>query len=693
MRHSRWQVILTAGLATLVALALGCRPQQSRGAGESETTNKPGVQKEPIASKPASAQTRDANAEVLTRLAFDDMQDFEDAKRGFVAPLPDRGVVKNAKGEVVFDAGSYEWPPNAEPRDTVNPSLLRQSKLTAISGLFKVVDRIYQVRGIDLSNITFIEGEKGVIVIDPLISAETARAALQLYYQHRPKRPVTVVLHTHSHVDHFGGVRGVVDEADLKGGMLRIVAPKGFTEEAISENVMAGNAMGRRASYMYGNLLPRNPQGTLGSGLGTGVSSGTITMLLPTDIVDKTGQKLTLDGLEFEFLYAPGSEAPAEMHFYIPKLKALCTAENSTHTLHNFYSLRGAKTRDVREWVRYLNETLDMWGDKADVLFPVHHWPTWGNANVVDHIEKYRDTLKYIHDQVLHLANQGYTMIEIAEMIELPESLARNWSSRGYYGSVNHNAKAVYNYCLGYFSGNPADLHVLPPAEAGKRYVEMMGGADAVLRKAREFYKRGEYRWVAQVVNHVVFADPKNREARNLEADALEQLGYQTENAAWRNFYLSGAKELRAGVKRTATPNAAPQDLIANMPLDQILDYLGVRLDDKRAAGKSISVNLRLTDMKQIYAVTIKNSVLNYRHKLITKPDASVTLSRADLNDMLLGKVSLPRMLAGGRVRIEGDVKKLPEMLSLFDGFEFWFNIVTPNPAPAILGTEGSHKQ
>jgi len=690
MRNRRLRSTLVASLALLAGLVPELWLQKLARAGDGSTTvTARGHEKITVAPKPATAQTKNANAEVLNRLAFDDTKDFADAQRGYLAPLPDKGIVKNAKGNVVFDAGPYSLPRGAAAPDTVNPSLWRQSKLTGISGLFKVVDRIYQVRGIDLSNITFIEGEKGIIIVDPLISMEPAKAALRLYYQHRPKRPVAVVIYSHSHVDHFGGVRGVVDDADVKAGKVRIVAPKGFSEEAISENVMAGNAMGRRASYMYGSLLPRGPGGTVGSGLGTGTSSGSVSMLLPSDIVEKTGQKLTLDGLEFEFLYAPGSEAPAEMHFYIPRLRALCTAENSTHTLHNFYSLRGAKARDVKAWVGYLNETLDMWGDKAEVLFLVHHWPTWGNANVVDHIEKYRDTVKYIHDQVLHLANRGYTMVEIAEMIEMPESLARNWSSRGYYGSVNHNAKAVYNYYLGYFSGNPADLHVLPPAEAGKRYVEMMGGADAVVQKAREYYRKGEYRWVAQVVNHVVFADPKNQEARDLQADALEQLGYQAENATWRNFYLTGAKELRGGVRRTMTPNAAAPDLVANMPLDQILDYLGVLLDSKRAAGKSIAVNFYFTDVNQQYGVTIKNSVLNYRRTRIAKPNATVMLARSDLDDVLLGKVGLPRLLANGRVRIDGDRTVLLEMLALFDNFEFWFNIVTPNPAPVIPGPRG----
>jgi alkyl sulfatase BDS1-like metallo-beta-lactamase superfamily hydrolase len=635
------------------------------------------------APKPATEATKAANAAVLTQLPFDDVRDFEDAKRGFLAPLPNEGVVKDARGNIVYDARPFAIPLDAEAPDTVNPSLWRVSQVNGIAGLFQVVNRIYQVRGLDLSVITFIEGNTGIIVVDPFVSAEPARAALDLYYQHRPQKPVTAVIYTHSHVDHFGGVRGVTSPEDVQAGKTRIIAPGGFTEEAISEHVIAGNAMRRRASYMYGNVVPKGPQGALGSGLGTGPSGGEVTLIAPTDLVEKTGQHLTIDGLAFEFLYAPGSEAPAELHFYIPALKALCTAENAVHTLHNFYTLRGAKTRDAKQWVRYLNETLDLWGDKAEVLFAPHHWPTWGNARIIDHLEKYRDTFKYIHDQSLHLANQGYTMLEIAELLKLPDSLEKNWATRGYYGSVNHNAKAVYNFYLGFFSGNPADLHPLPPADAAQRYVEFMGGADAVLAKAQPAFDRGEYRWVAQVVNHVVLADPANQRARHLQADALEQLGYQAESGPWRNFYLAGANELREGVKKLAAPHTSAHDLIQNMPLDQVFDFLAIRLDGPRAAGKLITVNFDFTDTQEQYAVTVKNGVLNYRPTLAAKPDTALTLRRADLHDILLGQATLPQKIQGGQSRLDGDPQKLQELMPLLDTFEFWFHIVTANAPPA----------
>jgi alkyl sulfatase BDS1-like metallo-beta-lactamase superfamily hydrolase len=632
--------------------------------------------------KPATDATKKANAAFAKTLNFDDKRDFEDAKRGFLAPLPDGGVVMNDKGAVVFDVKNFTFPLDAKAPDTVNPSLWRQCQLNGHSGLFKVVDRIYQVRSIDISNITFIEGDKGVIIVDPLVSAEPAKVALDLYYQHRPKKPVVAVIYTHSHTDHYGGVRGVISGADVEAGKVKVIAPEHFTEEAVSETLLAGNAMKRRATFMFGRLIPNGPQGNVGSGLGTGGSSGSVTLIPPTAFITQTGQKMTIDGLEFEFLMAPGSEAPAEMHFYIPSLKALCTAENAVHTLHNAYTLRGAKTRDTKKWVGYLNQTLDLWGDKAEVLFAPHTWPVWGNARVVEHIENYRDTFRYIHDQSLRLANQGYTMLEIAEMVELPDSLAKNWASRGYYGSVRHNAKAVYNFYLGYFSANAADLNPLPPVESGKRHVELMGGAANVIKAARQAYDRGDYRWAAEVLKHVVYADPKNQEARNLQADAFEQLGYQAENATWRNGYLTGAQELRKGVVKALVANPSSADVIDSIPLDLFFDFLAIQLNGPRAAEKEIVVNFDFTDLKEQYALTVKNGVLNSRKKLAAKADATVTLTRTALNDVLLGEAKLPQLVTAGDIKIAGNAKAPQELLSLLEPFELWFNIVTPNPPP-----------
>lgn len=417
--------------------------------------------------KDASNYTKQANAAMAETLPFEDREDFEDAGRGFIAPLLNDGVIKTKYGRVIYDARDFQFGLEDAAPDTVNPSLWRQCQLNGIAGLFKVADRIYQVRGQDISNITFIEGDTGIIIVDPLVTPGAARPCLELYYQHRPKKPVVAVIYTHSHTDHYGGVKGVVSEDDVRNGNVKIIAPDGFMEEAISENVLAGNAMLRRATFSYGTFLPTTAKGNIGVGLGVSVTRGNITLIAPTDLIRETGETMRIDGLEFEFLMAPGSEAPSEMHFYIKELNAVCTAENCVHTLHNFYTLRGAKTRDVGKWVSYLNQTLDMWGDKAEVLFQPHSWPVWGKERIADHIEKYRDTFKYIHDQSLHLANLGYTMNEIGNMLQLPEALEKNWASRVYYGLVSHNARAVYNFYLGYFDGNPANLNPLQPGGDG----------------------------------------------------------------------------------------------------------------------------------------------------------------------------------------------------------------------------------
>ncbi len=627
----------------------------------------------------ATAATIAANQKMMAELDFANKQDFEDAKRGFIAPLGDAGVVKNDKGEVIYDVKGYMFPLDQAAPETVNPSLWRQTQLNGITGLFQVSDNIYQVRGLDVSNITFIETNKGVVVMDPLVSEENAKRGIELYAKHRPNRPVVAVIYTHSHVDHFGGVRGVVDEADVKSGKVKIIAPKGFTEEAISENVYAGNAMMRRATYSYGLVLPVNPEGNIGSGLGLAGYSGSVTLLLPTDIISHTGQKMTIDGVEFEFQMAPGSEAPSEMHFYIPKYKALCTAENACHTLHNFYTLRGAKTRDVSAWVKYLNEALDMWGDKAEVFFAPHTWPVWGNARIVEHLEKYRDAFRYIHDQALHLANQGYTMDEIGDMVQLPPVLSKNWATRGYYGSISHNARAVYNFYLGYFDGNPADLHPHTPVERAKRYVEAMGGADKVISLAKKAYDDGDYQWAAELLKHAVYNDPDNKKAKDLQAAAFEQMGYQAECATWRGFYLSGAKELRDGVQKLKTVDPGSPDVVRAMPVDMLLDFLAIQVNGQKAANANIALNFNFTDVKQQYGVSIKNGVLNYRKKLSEKPDATISLTKDEFNGLIGGLVKIDDLTKSGKIKVDGNAQKFNEMLSAMDKFEFWFNIVTPN--------------
>jgi alkyl sulfatase BDS1-like metallo-beta-lactamase superfamily hydrolase len=598
------------------------------------------------------------------------------AQRGFIAGLPGNAI-KDAQGKVVLDLKTLQVPTDAPAPDTMNPSLWRVSQLNSFAGLFRVVDRLYQVRNIDITNITFIEGETGIIVIDPCVSPLAARAALDLYFAHRPSKPVTAVLYTHSHIDHFGGVGAVTTAEDVAAGKTKIIAPAGFTEEAVSENIYTGNTMIRRVMYMGGNPLQTGYGAgqTLGTGLGVPGADAPPTLIPPTDIVTHTGQKMTIDGLEFEFLNAPGSEAPSEMHFYIPTLRALCTAENATHTLHNFYTLRGAKTRDSSKWVKYLNQTLEMWGDAAEVLYAPHHWPMWGNAAIRRHIENYRDVFKFIHDRALHLANAGHTMPEIGDMVQLPPALDKNWATRGYYGTVSHDARAVYNFYLGYYSANPAELDPLPPVQAAPRYVEMMGGAAAILENAQKAFDAGEYRWAAQLLWHLILAQPDNQAARYLQADTFEQLGYQAEAATWRNIYFVGAQELRVGVPKVTPALAASPDLVKHLPVEMACDYLAIQLDSDKTTGKTITINLEV-DGGPKYSLILKNSVLNHSAKVAPTPDLTLKGSSAAIVAALMG--SKPEQaIAQGTVRAEGRVAALSELLSLTTAPEFWFPIVT----------------
>ncbi len=633
------------------------------------------------ARRDATDDTRAAQAHVRRACGLDwsDGQDFEDASRGFIAKLEPATVVKD-DGSPVWDLTSYAFLDQEEAPDTVNPSLWRQARLNMLDGLFKVADRIYQVRGMDLSVMSFIESETGWIVIDPLVTREVAAASLELLLEHVARRPVVAVIYTHSHIDHWGGVKGVISQADVDEGRCIVIAPEGFVEAAISENVYAGNAMTRRASYMYGNLLPRDAKGQVDAGLGKTTSSGTPTLILPTHVIDRTGAAMVLDGVELEFQMTPGAEAPSEFNFYFPQLRALCMAENCTHNLHNLYTLRGAQVRDALAWSRYLNEAIERYADRTDVIFASHHWPCWGTDRCRALLASQRDMYRYLHDQTLHLANQGFTMTEIAEVFRLPDELDRAWHNRGYYGSLNHDVKAVYQKYLGWFDGNPANLHPLPPVETGTRYVELAGGPEALLSKAREAFDRGEYRWTAQLVNNLVFADPENGAARELQADALEQLGYQAESGPWRNFYLTAALELRQGVVRTATPTTTGAgDIVAALSVEMMLDFLAIKLNGERAAGANLTLNLVVTDIDEHYAVEVRRGVLNYTQGR-TAPTAQVTVTtpKHGLTAMLGGPAAVQQALASGLVQIDGDAAVLTALLGLLDDFEFWFDIVTP---------------
>ncbi|MBW3759605.1 MBL fold metallo-hydrolase [Aeromonas jandaei] len=630
--------------------------------------------------KPASEFTIKANQGVLHTLPFNDKQDFEDAQRGFIAK-PDTLTIRDDKGNVVWDLEQYKTYiglDKASP-DTVNPSLWRNAQLNMQYGLFKVTDKIYQIRGFDLSNITFIEGDKGWIVFDPLISPQTAKAALAFINKTLGERPVTAVVYSHSHVDHYGGAAGLFkspDEAKKNG--VEIIAPEGFTEHAVSENVIAGNAMARRAVYMYGALLPRNPQGGVNGGLGQTTSTGVPSLLLPTRFITKTGEALTVDGVKMVFQMTPGTEAPAEMNTWFPDSKALWMAENTTNTMHNILTLRGAQVRDALKWSSFLNETIETWGAQANVKFQSHHWPRWGNANIVDYFKKQRDLYKYIHDQSVRLMNMGYTGEEISEQITLPPELNNFWPNRGYYGTLRHNSRAVYQRYMGWYSGNPSDLDNLPPEMVGPKYVEFMGGEEALLKKAKASFDKGEYRWVAEVLKHLVFANPNNKEGKLLLADTLEQLGYQAESGPWRSVYLQGAYELRNGVPTGGGTVTASPDTIRAMTPSMLFDYLSVRINPEKAAGKKMVINMEFTDIGEKHTLSLENSVLNHTTRYAAKPDVTITLSKKTLDDIQLGQGTMEQKIASGEIKIKGDQQKFSDFISLLDKFNFWFNIVTP---------------
>ena len=608
-------------------------------------------------------------------LPFSDVQDLEDAARGFLAKL-EPAVVHAEDGRVVWDNDSFDFVQGEAP-DTVNPSLWRQSGLVRMQGLFEVVEGIYQVRGLDLSNVTFVEGETGVIVIDPLISTETAAAALALYRENRGDRPVVAVIYTHSHIDHFGGVKGVTTQEDVDAGRVQVLAPVGLVAHAVSENIYAGTAMGRRAAYMYGAALDRGPEGAVGAGLGQTNSTGSVTLIAPTLEISTTGQEEVVDGVRMVFQMAPGTEAPAEMHFYFPERKALCVAENATHTLHNLLTLRGALIRDPHAWSGYLTEAIDLFGGHAEVAFASHHWPTWGAERVVTFLSLQRDLYAYLHDQTLRMLNQGLVGAEIAEQMLLPPALEGAWNARGYYGSVSHNVKAIYQRYMGWFDGNPAHLWQHPPVEAAIRYVDFMGGADAVVAKARDSYQAGDLRWVAEVLNHVVFAEPTHAAARGLLADTYEQLGYGAENGTWRCFYLSGATELRSGSFGTPVLTSSP-DIIAQLSPEMLFDALAIRVDGPHAWDERLTIDVELTDSGAHYRLSLANGVLTYSTaEKADAADATLILPQTSLGVLASGDVDAAALAAAG-VEVSGDASVLGRLRAVLDEPDPDFAIVTP---------------
>jgi len=622
--------------------------------------------------KPVTAVIGNANRDHRNTLPFSDTRDFENADKGFIAAL-EPCVVTAADDRVVWDNDAYAFLTGDAP-PSVHPSLWRQSQLVARQGLYEVVDGIYQVRGLDLSNVSFIEGDTGIIVIDPLVSTETAAAALGLYRAHRGDRPVVAVIYTHSHVDHFGGVLGVTTLADVDAGKVAIIAPEHFTEHAVQENVYAGTAMGRRAGYMYGAVLARGPQGQVGCGLGQTPSAGEVALIPPTLDIRETGEKHTVDGVEIEFQMAPGTEAPAEMHFYFPKFRALCMAENATHNLHNLLTLRGALVRDPHGWSGYLTEAIDTFGDRADVVFASHHWPTWGKDQIVEFLSLQRDLYAYLHDQTLRRLNQGDTGIEIAETFEMPPALEKAWHTHGYYGSVSHNVKAVYQRYMGWFDGNPGRLWAHPPEAIGPRYVEAIGGMDRVVEIARKAFQDGDFRWAATLLDHAIFTDKSHAAARELYADTLEQLAYGSENGVWRNFFLSGATELREGNFGTPTQAASPS-IMAQLTPEQLFDIFAINLNGPLAWDLDVAVDITFLDTATNYRVTVRNGVLVHRRRAADESTAQATITFA--NTLRLLALSAGDTDSPG-LEVTGDVNAMPSVLAVVDRPDPAFNIVEP---------------
>lgn len=624
----------------------------------------------------ATAATRAANAAIAERLPLGEASDPNDVERGFLAAIED-DAIRNREGDVVWSIPQFAFLDDDAP-DTVNPSLWRQSRLAARHGLFEVTDGIYQVRGYDLAVMSIIAGETGWIVIDPLTTIETAAAALTLVNETLGERPVSTLIYTHSHVDHFGGARGILSDDDVDAGVIPILAPIGFSESAVSENLLAGTHMGRRASLMFGNTIERAPHAHVGSGLGPGLPNGTISLVLPTEEFYGDGSPRTVDGVVFEFIDAAGTEAPAEFMFYLPEKRALCTAEVATATLHNILTPRGAKVRDARAWSRSIDQVLARYGDKSDVVFASHHWPTWGADNVADFLARQRDIYRYIHDQTLRYANSGASPTEAAEAIGEPGFQSETFDTRGYYGTLNHNSKAVYQHYFGWWSGVPADYYALPRVETSSRYISAMGGADQVLERAKVSFAEGDYRWVAELLNHIVFAEPENREARDWLAAAYEQLGFQSESGAWRSYFLTAAQELRVGPPDLEPLDSANSDFLRAVPSLDLFDALAARYDPSLLDREPYTIEFTFTDTGEIISLHVTDAVIVPRDGPATEPLTAVEMTRDDFNRLITRDVRALQLILTGRMKLKGDRGALSAMFDSLETPNFWFDIVEP---------------
>jgi alkyl sulfatase BDS1-like metallo-beta-lactamase superfamily hydrolase len=627
-------------------------------------------------------------------LPFEDKRDFEETKKGFIAAPPYKQIMADA-GNVAWDMGSYEFLLTDKEYDTIHPSLQRQAVLNMAYGLYEVLPgQIYQVRGFDLANISFIKGDTGWIVFDPLTAKETAAAALKFINEKVGERPVTAVVYSHSHADHFGGVRGVVDEADVRSGKVKIIAPVGFMDYAVAENVYAGNAMSRRLFYQYGVLLPRSPFGHVDQSIGKNTAAGNLGLIPPTLIVEKDFEEMTVDGVRMMFQNTPGTEAPAEMNTYFPDLKAFWAAENITGTVHNIYTLRGALVRDPLEWSKQINEALYRFGGEAEVMFASHSWPRWGNARIQEVMRAQRDIYANLNNQVLHLANQGVTINEVHNVYRPPKSLQNQWAAHSYHGSEEHNSRAVINRYLGYWDANPATLIPLSPRDSAPLYVEMMGGAKKIMAKGKELYDQGKYRHAQEILNKLVYAEPDNQAAKDLLADVYEQIGYQKESPSVRNSFLAGAYELRNGIPQGASPKSTGPDMIRAMTTGLWLDFLGIRLDSKNSEGLNFVVNLVTPDNGEKFVVELSNATLtNIKGYQAEKPDLKITINRSDLEKTMMGAVSFDDQIKTGKAKLEGDRKPYEQLKGMLVQFDLGFEILPGTGAKDLTPAKGAFEQ
>jgi alkyl sulfatase BDS1-like metallo-beta-lactamase superfamily hydrolase len=644
--------------------------------------------------KMPSQFTIDLQKGLRQSMPFDDKQDIEEAKRGFIAAPPYRQIMAE-KGHVAWDIGKYDFLlEEGQNFDSIHPSLQRQAILNMNYGLFEVIPGIYQVRGYDLANISFIKSDTGWIVFDPLTAKETAAAALKFINEQLGERPVVAVVYSHSHADHFGGVRGVVDEEDVRSGKVKIIAPVGFMDHAVSENVYAGNAMNRRMFYQYGVLLPASPYGHVDQSIGKGTAAGNLGLIPPNVVIEKDIEEMTVDGVRMIFQNTPGTEAPAEMNTYFPDLKAFWAAENIVGTIHNIYTLRGALVRDALEWSKQINKAIYLFGQEAEVMFASHSWPRWGTERILEVMKGQRDTYANLNNGVLHLANQGVTINQVHNVYEVPKSLQQQWYARSYHGSVQHNSRAVINRYLGYWDGNPTTLIPLSPEDSASLYVEMMGGAEKIIAKGKELYGQGKYRHAQEILNKLVYAEPGNQDAKDLLADVFEQIGYQQESPSVRNSFLAAALELRSGIPSGASPKSSGPDMIRAMTTELWLDFLGVRLDSKKAAGKAFKINLATPDNGEKFVVELSNGTLtNIEGYQADDADLTVTINREDLVMTMMGAVSFDKQIAAGKAKLEGNPQVYEDLKTLLVHFDLGFEIMPGTGAKDLTPEEKPFQQ